>query len=186
MTDFADDLGATLDAVWRMLDRAVRDKDAVARYPTLCTVDSHDWPQARTVVLRATDRRHARLMVHTDSASGKVGDLALRPRAQLHIWDNRASLQIRISVRVTLQTSREAANAWTRVPEVSRLAYGAEPAPGSRIAAPDDFITHPNPERFAVLACSVTRVETLLLADDGHRRALFEDRDDWAGTWLVP
>ncbi|MGY6410125.1 MAG: hypothetical protein ACXIUV_03735 [Alkalilacustris sp.] len=70
---------------WARLVRGVHDRRAAARHPTLATVAADGAPQLRTVVLRAADRAQARLHVHTDLRSAKVGDLRAEPRAAVHV-----------------------------------------------------------------------------------------------------
>lgn len=112
------------------VSRGVRDRHALARHPTLATVSPEGRPQARTVVLRATDKAAGTLDIHNDLRSTEVGDLDVTPFAALHVWDASAHLQLRLEAHVTLLTGSDLAAIWASVPAGSRLSYGSNPAPG--------------------------------------------------------
>lgn len=75
------DLDTLHDQAWQRLIRGVRDRHAPARHPSLATVSPDGFPQVRTVVLRAADRSHQRLEIHTNLFSAKVEDLRHTPHA---------------------------------------------------------------------------------------------------------
>lgn len=180
---------ATLDElhtqVWARLARGVADRRAPARHPTLATTSPHGWPEARTVVLRATDPATATLDLHTDLRSAKVAALRATPRAALHIWDQSAHLQIRLMADVTILTGDSVAQTWVRVPETSRNAYTLTPAPGCVIPSALAYDAAPAQSFFAVLRCTVQTMDILHLGPD-HRRAAFDRASGWAGVWLTP
>lgn len=183
---FAASLDATLDEVWQRLSRGVKDRRSPMRHPTLATVDEQGKPSMRTVVLRAASREGARLTVHTDRLSAKVAEIEALPDIAFHVWDDSCKLQLRIAAKARIITGDEAETAWEKVPEGSRAAYGAVPAPGTAIGAENAFEIQPSPDRFAVLECEIRRIETLCLTPVQHYRAVFEKSDGWSGQWLVP
>lgn len=182
---WAEDLSQLHAEVWLRLSRGVHDRHAPARHPTLATVTSDGWPQARTVVLRAADKPAGTLDIHTDLYSAKVQELRAAPFAALHVWDASAHLQVRLQARVTLLTGPDVAAIWAGVPEASRLSYGSNPAPGQPISQALDYTKKPDPARFAVVRLSVQTIDALHLGPN-HRRARFDRFDDWAGEWLAP
>jgi pyridoxamine 5'-phosphate oxidase len=180
---------ATLDGLytqaWARLVRGVADRRAPARHPTLATVSSDGWPEARTVVLRAADPVSATLDLHTDLRSAKVMALQSTPCAALHIWDQTAHLQIRITADVTILTGDSVAATWAKVPEASRHAYATTPAPGQAIPTALAYRAASDHTFFAVLRCTVQSMDILHLGPD-HRRAAFDRASGWAGMWLSP
>ena len=182
---WADQLDTLLAQVWSRLVRGVGDRHAPARHPTFATVSAAGWPEQRTVVLRAVDVAAGSLDIHTDLRSDKVAALRHVPRAALHIWDPAAHLQTRLAVDVTILTGAEVVAVWAKVPEASRLSYGAEPSPGQAIEGPLAYQTHADPDRFAVLRCRVVAIDALHLGPQ-HRRGRFGAADGWAGQWLTP
>ncbi len=182
---WARSLDSLYDQVWTRLIRGVHDRRAAARHPTLATVSSGGKPQARTVVLRAADRDQARLEIHTDRLSAKIGELGKNPMAEVHVWDARARLQIRLQAEVSIQTGPEVDAIWERVPEGSRLSYGGNPAPGQPIKDALAYQKAPERTRFAVLGLAVLTMDILHLGPD-HRRASFCKNDGWKGQWLAP
>ncbi len=171
--------------VWSRLVRGVGDRHAPARHPTLATVSPEGWPEQRTVVLRAADPVAGSLDIHTDLRSAKVAALRHSPRAALHVWDPAAHLQTRLSVTVTILTGAKVSAIWARVPDASRLSYGAVPAPGQPIAGALDYKPHIDPAAFAILRCTVAAIDAVHLGAQ-HRRARFDAENDWAGQWLTP
>lgn len=182
---WACDLPQLYTEVWTRLIRGVHDRHAPARHPTLATVNPEGRAQARTVVLRAADKRLGTLDIHTDLRSAKVGDLRATPFAALHVWDSSAHLQMRLEASVTILSGGDVAAIWEGVPTSSRLSYGITPAPGQPIQKSLDYAKTPNADFFAVLRFEVATIDALHLGPD-HRRARFDRQKDWAGVWLAP
>ena len=179
------DLSAFLDLGWQRLSRGLADRKAAARHPVFATVSPDGMPEARTIVLRAADREAATLEVHTDGGSGKIQSLQAHPVAQLHVWDERVKLQIRATAQVTIETGTTVAAKWTRVPDGSRMAYGASPRPGTPIDNAHAYTNLASSDWFTVLTCRLVDIELMQLVDP-HRRAVFTRETDWSGQWLVP
>lgn len=179
-------LPGTYDEVWRRLQRGVADAKAPARHPVLATVGAaaaEPSGEARIVVLRGADQDGAALEIHTDGASAKVAELRTCPRATLLVWEDRARLQIRLRVRITVRPGTP--DEWVRVPTASRPVYQSTPPPGIPIETPD--VPRPDAEhRFTLLIAEIDEIEALHLGRDRHSRAIFRREDDWAGQWLSP
>ncbi len=182
---WAENLVSLHDQAWQRLLRGVRDRHAPARHPTLATVSSDGWPEARTVVLRRADRATATLEVHTDLCSRKVAALGADPRAALHVWDATAHLQIRLTATATIRTGNSTADAWNRIPAQSRISYGTTPPPGHPIPGALAYQTAPDPARFAILTFTLHEMDLLHLGPR-HRRAWFSRGTAWAGQWIAP
>lgn len=179
------DLGAFLTRAWQIIGRGVADRRSPARHPTLATVSPEGRPQARTVVLRAADRPSATLEIHTDTASAKVVALRATPQAELHVWDSRAKIQLRLAADVTICTGAETAAQWDAIPEASRVSYGTTPDPGQVIPHVYAYEKPSCPDRFAVLRFALTSIDIVHL-DTRHRRASFTRSSHWSGAWLAP
>lgn len=183
---WAHDLDSLHDHAWQRLTRGVHDRHAPSRHPTLATVSAKGLPQARTVVLRAADRSRQCLEIHTNLFSAKFEELRHAPVAALHVWDSGSSLQIRLQADVTIITGAETANAWSAVPERSRLAYSSDHRPGKPIPSALAYEQTPDSQAFAILRLDVCVMDLLHLGIQHHRRAQFTRDDDWAGQWVVP
>lgn len=179
------ELDTLLAQVWARLVRGVGDRHTPARHPVFATVAPDGTPEVRTVVLRAADPVAGTVEVHTDLRSAKVAALRLKPLAALHVWDDSAHLQTRITASVEVLTGDAVAAMWLRVPEASQPAYGTMPAPGTPIATALDYRKTPDPAAFAVLHCTVLCIDAVHLGPN-HRRARFDKADDWCGQWLAP
>lgn len=129
---FHDDLDAALAEVWRLLEEGPRLRRNAFHMPALATVDAHGQPQVRTVVLRAVDRTAGTLRFHCDRRSDKATEIAASGRAALHGYDSQAKIQIRATGPATLHTGDALAeSAWAGAMAMSRVCYGADPAPGA-------------------------------------------------------
>lgn len=182
---WASELDSLLAQVWARLVCGVGNRHASARHPVFATVAPDGTPEARTVVLRAADPQAATLEVHTDLRSAKVTALRLNPLAALHVWDETAQLQTRITASVEVLSAEAVSGLWLRVPETSQSAYGTMPAPGTAITASLAYSKTPDPAAFAVLHCTVFAIDVVHLGRN-HRRARFDRADDWRGQWLAP
>lgn len=179
------DLAAFLDLGWHCLARGVTDPLAAARHPVLATVSPEGRPEARTVVLRGADRATGRVELHTDGGSSKIASLRASPHAQLMVWDDAPMLQIRLSTAVEMRSGTAVAREWTRIPDGSRMAYGAAPTPGTPIPSAHDYAKLADFDAFTVLICHIAELELMQLSGR-HRRAVFKALDGWQGQWLVP
>ncbi|WP_299785795.1 pyridoxamine 5'-phosphate oxidase family protein [uncultured Marivita sp.] len=179
------DLAAFLDLGWQCLTRGVADRRAAARHPSFATVSPEGRPEARTVVLRGASRSAGTVEVHTDGGSDKMASLRANPFAQLMIWDEKAKLQIRLSTSVEIAQGAEVADKWQKVPDGSRMAYGASPTPGTPIPQAHAYDKLAHRDWFTVLTCRIESVELMQLLDS-HRRAVFRAEDGWLGQWVVP
>jgi hypothetical protein len=176
------DLPATLATAWNTLDAGTRDRAAPARHIVLATTGPHG-PEARLLVLRATDRAAGTLTLWTDTTTAKTTQLTQDPRAALLVWDPDARFQIRLRARLTLRPGTPAE--WSALPDAARTLYGGTPAPGHPIPSPDAHAISPDPARFTILTATIDEIETLRLATP-HERARFTRADGFTGHWLAP
>ncbi|MDH4393431.1 MAG: pyridoxamine 5'-phosphate oxidase family protein [Aquabacterium sp.] len=174
-------------ACWQQLAACVRDKSHGWRVLGLATVDG-DTADLRSVVVREVDDRARTLMFFTDARSPKVVQIAVQPQARMLAWSGALSWQLRLRVRLDVQTSGLAVSSrWARL----RLSPAAQDylsplPPGAPLGGP---MPPPLPDRdsrnhFAVVLAQVQAMDWLELHADGHRRALFGA--DGAGQWVTP
>lgn len=191
---FHDDLDAARAEVWRLLAAGPALRRNAFHMPALATVDARGWPQVRTVVLRAADPVAGALRFHCDRRSDKAAELAASGIAALHGYDSESKIQIRVSGPATLHTDDALAEAaWAGSMAMSRVCYGADPAPGARLPAGDAY-TLPDPDtaltlgrpNFCAVVVTLARLEFLYLDRRGHRRAAWDRADGWRGVWLAP
>jgi hypothetical protein len=184
----ATDLGELRAAAFALLAEGVVNRRAAAHSPTLATVGLDGAPRLRTLVLRGFDPQRRELRLHSDARSGKLAELAREPRAELHVYDAPARIQIRLRGTASLHRDDAVAEAaWAATPGFSRAIYGADPAPGLPILEPLPAPEAGDRANFAVLLLRFEALEWLFLAAGGHRRA----RITWSGgeeaaTWLAP
>lgn len=143
-----------------------------------------DGPEARTVALRGADRAAGEVEMASDTETAKVRALRADPRAALMHWNPADALQLRLSLRVRIVVGDP--ERWAAIPDAGRWNYGAEPPPGTPVASPDAWERPRSRARFAALIGEVRRIDAVLLAEDGHRRAGWDAADGFAGAWLSP
>ncbi len=194
---FYDDLEATRTEALRLLASGVEDRRSPFHTPTIATIGRHALqPRLRTVVLRAFDAVRPSLRFHTDRRSPKADEIQANPQVALHVYDPARKVQVRIEGWARLHADDAVADAaWASSRLMSRQCYGAEPGPGSAIAAGGAF-TLPEPteeataigrEQFCAVTVEIGSLEWLYLAVRGHRRAHFDwTSDGWSGRWLAP
>ncbi|XVJ68608.1 MAG: pyridoxamine 5'-phosphate oxidase [Rhizobacter sp.] len=185
-------LDAVLNAVWRELALAVRDKNNPWRTPVLATRDG-EAVDARTVVLREVNADQRQVLFYTDPRAGKVRQLLAQPEAVLVLWSPQLGWQLRARVALTVQTSGlDVTSRWARVKlSPASQDYLSPHPPGARLgdvsATPKNEINEmPHAERdvfFGVITAQVSSFDWLELHPNGHRRARF-DLD--GSCWLQP
>ena len=174
-----------LDFGWAQIYRGKADKKSPARQPTFVTSSADGFPNARTLVMRRSDRKNNQIEFHTDTASSKMMELEKNPRAGIHIWLPKVQLQIQMDVDVEVKVGDITIPNWRDVPTNSRVAYGTIPSPGTVIASPLAYDHAPDQKRFAVLVCHIELIQLLLLGNK-HIRAQYKKAADWKGEWLSP
>ena len=168
---------------WRELGAATRDRDHGFRRMGLATVD-RDAADLRTVVLREVQAEQRRLLFFTDARSPKVAQIRAQPAATLMVWCERLGWQLRLRVRLDVETSGLAVSShWARLKLTPAAMDYLSPLP------PGAPLGQATPERasrsqFAVVSAQVQSIDWLELHADGHRRALFDTSGQ--GQWLTP
>ena len=174
-----------LDFGWAQITRGKADKKSPARYPTFVTSSMGGFPNARTLVMRRSDRKNNQIEFHTDTTSSKMLALKNHPHAAIHIWLPKVQLQIQMDINVEVKVGDITIPDWRKVPTNSRIAYGTIPSPGTVIESPLAYDYAPNQKRFAVLVCNIQSIQLLLLGVK-HIRAYYKKTSNWQGEWLSP
>jgi pyridoxamine 5'-phosphate oxidase len=182
-----DDLPAIHQACWHQLAACVVDKTHAWRVMGLATLNG-DAADLRNVVIREVDTQARTLMFFTDARSPKVAQITAQPQATLLAWSGALSWQLRLRVRLDVQTSGLAVSSrWARL-KLSPAAqdYLSPLPPGAPLTGP---LPPQTPERdsrdhFAVVLAQVQALDWLELRPGGHRRALFSA--DGSGQWVTP
>jgi pyridoxamine 5'-phosphate oxidase len=199
--DCSEHLPAVLDDIWQRLLLGPTTAKAPCHLMTVATVSQDGTPDQRVMVLRAADRNMESLRFHTDARSPKAALIGDAAAISAFNYDPIAKVQLRLSGTGHIErTTSEADAAWDNSNPSSRRCYlGAAPSQPSAVPTsglPADLEgrvpalqqTLPGRDNFSVLRVSLTQLEWLYLAHDGHRRAKFvlNDAEDWVGTWVTP
>ena len=181
----------TLDGVQAAINQelaaATSHKGHPWRVGVLATTDG-DVADARSVVLREWDETRRTLLIYTDARSPKVEQFSSHPMGTLVLWSEPMGWQLRLRVKLELQTAGLAVSSrWARLKMTPAAHDYLSPLP--RGVALD--ATHPAPptpvresrSHFAVVKARVQATDWLELHADGHRRARFDSR---GARWLAP
>ena len=194
-----DDLSRVLDSAWVLLGRGSADRRSPLHTPVVASVGVGGAPEARVMVLRKAERATGLLRFHTDARSPKVAALDGRPVAVLGYHPGEA-VQLRLTgVAEVVRDGPEVDAIWAQSTEFARRCYMVEAGPGTPLPAPGSGLRQdvegrkpeltelvPARANFAIVKVGVTRLDWLHLAQAGHRRAVFDAGDGWAGGWVVP
>lgn len=152
------------------------------RVAVLATVDD-GLPDARSIVLREIDAPERRLIFYTDARSPKVRQIEATPQGTLMFWSPSLGWQLRMHVRLAVETSGLAVSSrWARLQTTAGADdYLAARAPGSPLDAPlADLGTR---SHFAMIEAMAETIDWLELHPEGHRRAQF---GSLGAKWLQP
>jgi pyridoxamine 5'-phosphate oxidase len=194
LPDFYEDLDATFAELWRLLAEGAAQGRSGFHLPVLATLGP-DGPRLRTVVLREADAESGTLRFHCDRRSDKAAEILANPACALAAYDEASKIQIRIEGRATLHTDDAVAEAaWASSRAMSRVCYGADPAPGTALPTggaytlPDeDAAASLGRPHFAAVRVRAARLDFLYLDRRGHRRAAWtRGQGDWTGGWIAP
>jgi hypothetical protein len=179
-TEPLDSLDAIEAAVWHELAEAAHQPPHPWRTAVLATTDG-EVGDARTVVLRGTDRVAKRLTIFSDARAAKVAQLGAHPLGTLVMWSPALNWQLRLRVHLQAVTDGLAVSSqWARL-KLSPAAhdYLSAQAPGSVLA--NALGARGDRAHFALVLADVLSIDWLELHPKGHRRASF---GDGAALWL--
>jgi hypothetical protein len=182
MTTIEGELAALRARLWDELAAAATDKSHAWRTPVLATSAGPAGADARVVVLREVDAAGRALIFFTDARSPKAAQIATHPHGVLVMWSAALGWQLRLTVRLDLETSGLAVSSrWARLKMTPAAQdYLAPRAPGLALTSAPERETRGH---FAVVTAHVASMDWLELDAAGHRRALF---DEQGARWVQP
>ncbi len=191
---FYNDLALTETEAWALLARGAVDRKSPYHLMQLASLAQDTLgdaePRLRTVVLRGVARAERRLRFHTDVRSPKVAELAACPRVQALFYDPGHKIQLRLKATAAPASETVRAEAWEKTGRLGRVCYAVTAAPSAPQPGPAAaFADEADPAVFQPMILTVTALDWLYLAGDGHRRAAFTygpAGDLTAASWLVP
>jgi pyridoxamine 5'-phosphate oxidase len=177
-------LGLLRRACWHELERATLEREHGWRALALATLDGSR-PDARMVILREVDAQAQCLRFYTDARSRKVAQIGTQPRGTLLAWCPRLSWQLRLQVRLRIDTEEPTVlPRWARLRMMpSSQDYMSPLAPGSPLPAGPGPGGEGPQAHFAVVHAEVEAMDWLELHTDSHRRACFDAQGE---RWVQP
>lgn len=185
-------LDAVKDDIDRLLTDAADNRKSPMHTPVVATADA----DARIMVLRAFDPEARTLRFHTDARAPKTAVIASDAAVGVLFYDREKQVQLRCRGHARIETATPAAeDAWNHSDAYARRCYLGDPPgrpserPTSGLPAwvegerPTDKQLRPARDNFAVLFVELQTIDWYKLANDGHRRAIFENG---RGRWVTP
>ena len=172
--------------IWQQLLRASVDKYHEWRSPVLVTnglknSDNENWPDARTVILRAVNENTKELVFYTDSRSPKVAQLVQNPKAMVVFWSKRLNWQLRIKATVKIDLNSDLVQkTWEKVKQSPSAGdYLRSQMPGEILnnAQNSSKQLFAGTAHFALVIAQVIEIDWLELSRNGHRRANIKGDD---------
>ncbi len=165
----------------------VKKKGHPFRYFTLGSVDIHNRPQLRTVVLReVTDSLE--LLFFTDHRSQKIHQIRQNPWVSGLFYhpDSRIQLQVQ-GTALIVENKETIAHYWGKVPKASVKEYTTAKAPGSALQKADDVDYLRESSHFCIVKMVLDSIAYLKLNDPNHIRVHYTKvGDSWKHQFLVP
>lgn len=171
-------------AIWRELAAATIDSDHGWHVATLATWDGCR-VDARSVVLREFDDVTRTLLIYTDARSAKARQLEHHPHGTLVGWSAALGWQLRMQVRLSLQTVGLAVSSrWARLKMTPAARDYLSPLPpGAPLAPACAQPQRSTRDHFAVIEAHIEAFDWLELGAREHRRACI---DGDGARWITP
>lgn len=182
---------------WNALEKASSDKHYHFNTAVTGSSDGNSGADLRTVVLRKAIPQKQELWFYTDSRSDKMQQLNLSGKISWLFYDKDEKVQLRFygDVEICNQTN-ETREIWDNLSFNGRKAYLAEPGPGIIVSKPGDGLddvtdneetTGRGYAHFTLIKTTITKLDWLQLANDGHRRICYQrNGNKWLSEWLIP
>jgi len=178
-------LNAIESDIWNQLGRALVDRRSPMRWFTLATISSNE-PQARTVVLRGSDREARTLTFYTDRRTPKVTEILASPNVSCLFLNAKTMQQYRFSGPAEVLSEGSVWQAhWERLSDRGKQDYSSLTVPGQ--VGEMSYKSALARDNFCVVEVTAHQLDWLSLAREGHQRAVF----DWSGAeaqakWVAP
>lgn len=183
---------------WLRLRAAASDPRHPMRVCTVATVDEHDAPDARILLLRGASESLGRLWFHCDRRSHKIEHLRRQPLVCVVTYDHGDGVQLRLRGPVATRLDDSVAEQhWEQTELAVRHAYRLAAPPGSALVQRDPRTDHhrrhlkhqddlDGRENFAVLEFEPKTIDWLQVSSLGDRRAMLRSARGWEFEPLAP
>lgn len=186
---------------WKLLTQSVKDSTSGWKLPVFGTTGG-DHCHQRIVVLRQVNTAARQIVAHTDVRSAKVEQLRVNPKSSWLFWDSERKVQLILTGNAVVHSQDQLADdLWNSEAASSLRGYLAPHAPGTvskipeinlpvdmrnRIPSRDELKA--GRKNFAVISCSVSQAECVMLKSDGNLRTRFcyDESGLTTADWLAP
>lgn len=182
---------------WTTLEKASSDKNHDFNTAVIGSYNEKLGTDLRTVVLRKAIPESQELWFYTDNRSDKMRELNLSHKTSWLFYDKHKKIQLRFyGESNACMLTDETLEIWNNLSFNGKLAYLAEPGPGTSTVKPNDGLDNVNDcedatkkgyAHFTIIKTSVFKLDWLQLAAEGHRRIGYQrDGNKWLSDWLIP
>ena len=184
--------------IWSLLVDAVKNRSSEFRTPVFICGNDKDL-DGRVVVLRKADQQNNFIQYHSDIRSSKIEKIKKNPNCSILFYGKEEKIQLRVKAECVVNHDNEITKeSWEKTGHISRKCYLVTNGPGTQSDKPTsgldnkfdnfDFTKEESEDgykNFCVIRCNIKSIEWLYLAAKGHRRALFDLKNN-KKNWLVP
>ena len=198
--DYYNDLDKVYIKIWELLKTGLKNRDAPFHIPVLISGNKNKF-DARIVVLRGINNKEKKIWFHSDIRSNKVKILKSNPDAALLFYDKSEKIQLRILGLAQINYQNDITKiSWQKTAHMSRQCYMGDKPPGTDVSIATSGLTEDidnlkyskeeseiGYKNFCVIEVFIKSIEWLYLAAKGHRRALFNLKNNsLEKKWLIP
>ena len=171
------------DKAIKVLVRASVDRKSDVRN-IVVSVFGKEYPCSRIMVLREVDVESKSFIFFSDSKSEKCNLLRINSASSLLAWDRKNRIQIRVIGDFFFVSNVK--EYWDRLGDNAKKSYGNYPFSSTPITEAWNFEHKAEISNFTVLKFVAKKFDILRLSEGKHARAIYESKDSWRGTWVVP
>ncbi len=183
------DVSEIMNSIEKSLTRGVNDRHSDYHTLSVATLGEHTINN-RTVVLREFNSERKFLRYHTNFLSEKIIDLKKNNKIACLFYSKKDKVQIRINGTAKIDNNNEFCEAkWNKMSDQSKLCYFQNYKPGQKINNPTEVIQSPNEsisELFTIITVQIEKLDWLYLSHKGHKRAIFQQANNFSGIWVAP
>ena len=198
--EYYNDLDKTYLKIWSLLTSGLEKRDSPFHIPVFIC-NKNEVLDGRIIVLRGINEKDKKIWFHSDIRSNKIKALKLNPKATLLFYDKTEKIQLRVFSKIIINYHNSITeSSWKKTAHMSRQCYLGEKGPGTISTTPTSGLSENvdnfkysieesefGYKNFCLVENFINSIEWLYLAAKGHRRAIFNIKNDLIEKkWINP
>jgi pyridoxamine 5'-phosphate oxidase len=169
--------------VWSLLANGVRSHKAPFHYGQICSF-GNEYPESRTVIIRAVDKEHHKILFNTDIRGIKISQFENNNKISWHFYIEALRVQMRLYGTIYVHYENDLTEAaWQATRTESKLSYSTLQKPGSLLHEPELILMQSEnvaeetiafaKNNFAIAETTIDAMDVVLLNHKGNKRAYY-------------